>query len=433
MNRNADNWKQWKEKTLLLLKKGKEWVLRNKKTAIPATAVILVLLLVCVSFLPKNGKKQEESSETLQTGTELSTIPVPEVPLEENAVAPVNMLMEKYYKALADDDIDTIAELKNYVSDLEKLKIEKKSHYIEIYENIVCYTKAGLAEGTYLVYVYNEAKMKGFETPVPALNTFVVMKNDSGEYYIYEGDLDDNTFNYFQELSAQEDVANLCNTVQAKYNEVIAEDEQLAEFMEQFPELVKSEVSKALAELEQENAQPEESEAEAEEVEEEETTQPQAQVTEVVTTDTVNVRSSDSETADKIGKVDKGTTLPLIEKRENGWSKITYEGKEGYIKSMYLSDVVTLVNADTAQEETSAQQTEETPQKPEGGNSFVGTDGKVTAKTTVNVRASANENGEKLGVIYQGEKLELVMQQADGWCKVKYKGKTGYVKTEFVE
>ena len=31
------------------------------------------------------------------------------------------------------------------------------------------------------------------------------------------------------------------------------------------------------------------------------------------------------------------------------------------------------------------------------------------------------------------EKLELIMNQADGWCKVKYKGKTGYVKAEFME
>lgn len=82
------------------------------------------------------------------------------------------------------------------------------------------------------------------------------------------------------------------------------------------------------------------------------------------------------------------------------------------------------------------QQSAEQPAQEEsssGSTGLVGKDGKVTAKTTVNVRASANENGERLGVIYQGDKLELIMQQADGWCKVKYNGQTGYVKTEFVE
>ena len=428
MKQNSDSRKQWQEKLLTLLKDGKEWAIQNKKISIPAAAVVLVILLACVSML--SGKKNDtpDVAETVQTGTELSTIPVPEVPLEENAVAPVNELMNQYYTALADGDVDTLVQIKNYISDVEKLYIEKKSNYIERYENIVCYTKAGLAEDSYLVYAYNEAKIQDIETTIPALNTFVVYKNESGDYYIYEGDLDDNTFNYFQELSAQDDVTNLCNTVQAKYNEAIAGDEALAEFMEQFPQLVKDEVSKALAEIEQANAAESGAteETEAEEVVEE---APKAKVTEVETTDTVNVRSSDSQTADKVGRVAAGTRLPLIEKRENGWSKVEFEGKEAFIKTEYLADVVNVVEESNTTTETSA--AEQTT--AQAGNTTVGKDGKVTAKTTVNVRAAANENGERLGVIYQGEKLELVMQQADGWCKVKYKGKTAYVKTEFVE
>ena len=57
----------------------------------------------------------------------------------------------------------------------------------------------------------------------------------------------------------------------------------------------------------------------------------------------------------------------------------------------------------------------------------------MTAKTTVNIRKSASETSERLGTIYMGEKLDLVMNQADGWCKVKYQGQTAYVKSEFVE
>lgn len=435
MKQNSDNWKQWTEKGLLCLKEGKEWIIENKKISIPVAAVVLVALLACVSLFSGKDKEVTDVQETAQAGTELAAIPVPEVPLEENAVAPVNELMNRYYAALADGDVDTLVQIKNHISDVEKLYIEKKSNYIERYENIVCYTKAGLAEDSYLVYAYNEAKLQDIETTVPALNTFVVYKNDSGSYYIYEGDLEDNTFQYFQELSAQDDVTNLCNTVQAKYNEAIAEDSALAEFMEQFPQMVKDEVSAALAEIEQANM----TEDAAEAVEEEETAEtaeaPKAKVTEVETTDTVNVRSSDSQTADKVGRVASGTRLPLIEKKENGWSKVEFEGKEAFIKSEYLADVVNVVEETDPEEAAS----EETIAPAENGTASsqagttVGNDGKVTAKTTVNVRASANENGERLGVIYQGEKLELVMQQADGWCKVKYKGKTAYVKTEFVE
>ena len=158
-----------------------------------------------------------------------------------------------------------------------------------------------------------------------------------------------------------------------------------------------------------------------------------AQVTEVETIDTVNVRSSDSETADKVGRAEKGMRLPLVEKRENGWSKVEFEGKEAFIKSEFLADVVN--TAGDSEQQASAGTLENTESDSGSGSSgsLVGQNGKVTAKTTVNVRSSANENGERLGVIYAGEQLELVMQQADGWCKVKYDGQTGFVKTEFVE
>lgn len=437
MNRNADGQKNWQEKILHLLKQGKEWAVGNKKISIPAAAVILVILLVCVSMLSGKKETPEDTAETAQTGTEFSSIPVPEVPLEENAVAAVNILMEKYYAALADGDIDTLSELRNYIPDLEKIRIEKKSSYIERYENIVCYTKAGLIEDSYLVYVYNEAKIKDIETAAPALNTYVVYQNESGEYYIYEGDLDDNAYNYFHELSQQDDVTNLCNIVQAKYNEAIEQDEQLKEFMDEFPQLIKAEAAKELAEQQQAEAKEDETQEETE-AQEETASEPQVKVTEVETTDTVNVRSSDSETADKIGKAEKGMRLPLLEKKENGWSKVEFEGKEAFIKSEYLADIVNVVEEESPPNEAQSEmmQTEaasQTGDTQQSSNALVGKDGKVTAKTTVNVRASANENGERLGVIYQGEKLELVMQQADGWCKVKYNGKTGYVKTEFVE
>lgn len=421
----------WKEKIILLLEEGTQWIAEHKKIAIPA-ALIVVIALVAGVVVFSRGKSTEEGEDEIAQSDEESLDY--SVPLEENAVAAVNEFMNRYYAALADGDVDTIAGMMNYISDNDRLRIEKKSEYIERYDNIICYTKEGLTDGAYLVYAYNEVKFYDYDTPVPALTTFALFKNESGEYYIYEGDLDDNTFSYYTELSAQDDVTNLCNTVQAQYNETVGADSELAEFMDGFPGLIKDEVAQAMAEMEQEGEEePQEASAEEEPEEEENTSEPKAKVTEVETTDTVNVRSSDSETADKIGKAEKGTKLPLIEKKGNGWSKVTFEGKEAFIKSEYLVDIVNVV--DDTDTQTAQQEEPQQPEPQQSSNStgLVGSNGKVTAKTTVNVRASANENGERLGVIYQGDTLELVMQQADGWCKVKYNGQTAFVKTEFVE
>jgi uncharacterized protein YgiM (DUF1202 family) len=80
------------------------------------------------------------------------------------------------------------------------------------------------------------------------------------------------------------------------------------------------------------------------------------------------VRSSDSEQADKLGKVVGGTKVQVQEVRVNGWTKIVYEGGDGYIKSEYL------------QMEESAE-----------GLETIGT---VTANTNINVRSAASEEAE---------------------------------------
>ena len=139
-----------KEKILLFLEDGKDWIVRNKKIFIPAVIAVLVLLLVGVSLM----SRKEDSAEA-EDG-EVSVIPVPEVPLEENAIAAVNELMNNYYTALADGDIEKLELLRDYIKDTTKLQIIEKSNYIERYDNITCYTKAGLEEDSYIVYVYQD-------------------------------------------------------------------------------------------------------------------------------------------------------------------------------------------------------------------------------------------------------------------------------------
>ena len=75
----------------------------------------------------------------------------------------------------------------------------------------------------------------------------------------------------------------------------------------------------------------------------------------------------------------------------------------------------------------------EAPTEQADNSSSAQTSGTVTVKENVRIRASASENGEKLGTAYVGEKLELIMKQADGWTKVKYNGRTAYVKSDYVE
>ena len=167
--------------------------------------------------------------------------------------------------------------------------------------------------------------------------------------------------------------------------------------------------------------------------------EPVTVVTKVRATDVVNIRTSDSETADKLGKAAVGEEFTLLEERGNGWSKISYEGGEAYIKSEFLEPSETMQadaggdTGDDAQQED--EEPEETPEPAQTDNSSDSSQvtGTVTVKENVRIRASASESSEKLGTAFIGEKLNVLMEQADGWTRIEYNGRSAYVKSDYVE
>ena len=128
---------------------------------------------------------------------------------------------------------------------------------------------------------------------------------------------------------------------------------------------------------------------------------------------------------DKIGKAQLGEEYTLLEEKGNGWSKILFEGKEAFIKTEYLevvSEEVVESNDDEENEESAEDAAENSP-----------SEGTATVTDTINVRKEASTSADKLGVCYPGEEVEVIMKRADGWTEVKYKGKKGFVKSEFLE
>ena len=124
-----------------------------------------------------------------------------------------------------------------------------------------------------------------------------------------------------------------------------------------------------------------------------------------------------------------------METLENGWSKIDYNGTEAYIKTEFLEVVegAPTTEGETTEGETAAGETTEGEGGTETSSATTATtSGKVTVKATVNIRESASETGNRLGVAYRGEQFDLIEKSGD-WCKITYKGQTAYVKADFVE
>ena len=416
-----------KEYLLEKLEEFKGFLSRNLRIVLPAVLLVCVLITVVVAITA--GRKEEAGTEVAAVEVEqipeesiATTITTPEVVLEENAIPEVNSFFEKYYDAMASGDLDALSTMNNYIDDTERIRIQENSKYIDQYENLDVYTKTGPVEGAYLAYVYSEIKFRDYETLVPGMQAYYLCTDDQGNLYVNDGEEDATVTSYIREVSLQDDVVDLNNKVAVAYNDMLAEDEELSAFLVDLTSTIGAAVGEALAKEEG-------SEAVEEEPVEEEAAPALTKVTKVKTTDVVNVRSSDSETADKLGKAQTCQEFELVEQRGNGWSKIIFEGKEAYIKSDYLeASAEEIIVADNASEEGdgNGDSNSETAEN-------VNVSGKVTVKENVRVRDAASEDGNKLGTVYVGDKLDFVEKMSNGWTKIKYNGKIAYVKSDYVE
>lgn len=418
----------------------KNWLFRYSRIIMPSVLLICVAVTIVIAIKAnKRNVVTEEvvEGEVVETTEKVSLTntldSVPEVPLELDAVPEINGLVNAYFQARIDGDIDTMRRLRDKLDETEALREEATSKYIESFPTLEIYTKAGPKENTYIVYVHYEAKFYDYENPIPGLTSFYAFQDEDGSYYLTRAeDVDEDVKNYLRELSLQDDFIDLYNKVTAAYNDMVAENETLQQFILDLNDEIDKNVGEAMArangsESSEGGVAPadgdEPDEATAANAQQEDT--PDAVVTKVRAIDVVNIRSSDSVTADKLGKAAIGDEFTLLETRGNGWSMIDYEGRAGFIKSEFLEpSETTEANADGSEPEP------ETQADIDDSDEVTGT---VTATANVRIRAAASENSEKLGMAYVGQKLDMIMRQADGWTKIKYNGRIAYVKSEYVE
>ncbi|WP_165615162.1 SH3 domain-containing protein, partial [Bacillus paramycoides] len=128
----------------------------------------------------------------------------------------------------------------------------------------------------------------------------------------------------------------------------------------------------------------------------------------------LRVRSAANTSSAVLGNLKNGEKVTVLGKA-NGWAKISYQGKEGYVSLEFVK--------------LEAGKQEEKP----AGNITNGTQevGTINA-TSLRVRSAANTSSAVLGNLKNGEKV-TVLGKANGWAKISYQGKEGYVSLEFVK
>lgn len=402
----------WKEKIHSI----GNYIIKHNKVVLPAVVVVAVAITVSVSLSLSNRHKEaqqeaEIASAASETATETATEDVPLVANEEGAIY---TLIATYYNAMATGDEETLRSVCDEISDKDMYRYVELSQYIDYYPTLEIYTKTGPEEGSVIAYVYYKISFVGHEEEVPGYQALYICTNDQGGLYIKRGENSEEVNEYIKTVSTQDDVVEFNNKITVEYNELMVDHPEVLQYISELDSQVSIAVGEKLAnqvagETQVAEAGTEEGSTDGQDTQTENGEQQEAEdqgPQYVTTTTTVNVRSSDSEQADKLGKVSGGTKLQVLEQRPNGWTKVDYEGKEGYIKTEFL------------QLAESAAETE--------------TIGTVTATTNINVRASASETADRLGVLSGGDSAELLGTEGD-WSKIKYNGQIGYVKSEYVQ
>ena len=381
--------------------------------ALLAAVVILIVVLIVMAVTGGNDETpQGEEDAVIATETVDETEEqVEENPLEVDAYAGINDLVFKYFEGLSSGNIEMVEQTVDVLTDEEKITIEKKKDYIEAYKDVVCYTKKGLEENTYVVFASYEMKIYNIETPAPGIMALYVCLGDDGSYYIFNREAPDELANYVLELAAEEEVAAVIADVDARYQQLITEDEDLGKFAQTMLE------SQEAAEAETE--EPEEpSEGDAKELEE---------PVKTTVNDGIRIREGRSTETRMLATIVSGTEVLVYANFDDGWSKIEYSGTVGYCKTEFLTSTEGVPTL-SAQEEAS----EATEDADSNEASSAAVNKKMKLTDAVRIRKERSTDSEVLKTAYKNELVKVLENYSDGWSKVDYNGTEGYCKTEFL-
>lgn len=133
-----------------------------------------------------------------------------------------------------------------------------------------------------------------------------------------------------------------------------------------------------------------------------------------ITTSNLNLRAGMSTSSQKLVTIPKGGKVTLVMKYSNGWSKVTYNGRTGYVSSQYISKTGNSNNAN--------------PSNP-APSSY----GK-TARTTavLNLRRGAGTSYSSIMKIPSNATVTIIARYNNGWSKVNYSGKVGFVSSQYL-
>ena len=138
---------------------------RKKKPGVvrrilPYFVIILVaaaLIVAVILITSRKGNKDRQEIQTVVDVTENQNNNNNQIQsLEKDGVPEVKELVQKYFDAVKKADVKDLKQIVVQDTEFSEEALKKQCEYVESYENIICYTVPGIADNTYIAYVYYE-------------------------------------------------------------------------------------------------------------------------------------------------------------------------------------------------------------------------------------------------------------------------------------
>lgn len=298
-----------------MLDNFREWLSDNLRYILLGLAILIVLVLLffgikaLTSVFSKDDEPKTQAEEPVESSDdaekeETQDEKKDENVLQKNAYPEVNSLIDSFYTAWGQKNVEQMKELTDSFDATDEAKVSNAS-YIENYSNVTVYTKQGLTEDSFVVFVSYDLKFTDVETAAPGLSQLYVMKNDEDRFIIHNDDSNEEINAYMAEVTQDADVQALITEVETRLNEAMDADPELKAFEEQLGE------ESNLAVVADDGAM-------------------------LTVKEDCNFRREASTDAEALDLLSAGTQVKKVTNGPEGWIEVEYEGQTGYISDTLL-------------------------------------------------------------------------------------------------
>ena len=298
-----------------MLDNFREWLSDNLRYILLGLAILIVLVLLffgikaLTSVFSKDDEPKTQAEEPVESSDdaekeETQDEKKDENILQKNAYPEVNSLIDSFYTAWGQKNVEQMKELTDSFDATDEAKVSNAS-YIENYSNVTVYTKQVLTEDSFVVFVSYDLKFTDVETAAPGLSQLYVMKNDEDRFIIHNDDSNEEINAYMAEVTQDADVQALITEVETRLNEAMDADPELKAFEEQLGE------ESNLAVVADDGAM-------------------------LTVKEDCNFRREASTDAEVLDLLSAGTQVKKVTNGPEGWIEVEYEGQTGYISDTLL-------------------------------------------------------------------------------------------------